>query len=41
MADVVLPAAGASGAAHEDPPRRDFEIVPLRGLPIVAAMLMG
>jgi hypothetical protein len=42
MADVALPAAaGATGAAHEAPPRPDFQIVPLRGLPIVAAVLIA
>jgi len=42
MADVALPAAaGATGAAHEAPPRPDFQIVPLRGLPIVAAVLVA
>jgi hypothetical protein len=42
MADVALPAAaGAAGAAQEAPPRPDFEIVPLRGLPIVAAVLVA
>ena len=38
MADVALP---ASGAAAEAPARADFEIVPLRGLPIVAAVLVA
>jgi hypothetical protein len=45
MAEVALP--GAAGAEHaagvgaEAPPRPDFEIVPLRGLPIVAVVLAG
>jgi hypothetical protein len=34
MTEVAIPAP-----AVEAPPRRDFEIVPLRGLPIVAAVL--
>ena len=38
MADVALP---APGAAAEAPARPDFEIVPLRGLPIVAAVLVA
>jgi hypothetical protein len=38
MADIAIP---APGAAHEAPPRPDFEIVPRRGLPIVAAVLVG
>ena len=42
MADVALPAAaGATGAAHEAPAVPDFQIVPLRGLPIVAAVLVA
>jgi hypothetical protein len=42
MADVALPtAAGAPGAAHEAPAVPDFQIVPLRGLPIVAAVLIA
>jgi hypothetical protein len=38
MAEVVLP---APGTAAEAPPRPDFEIVPLKGLPIVAAVLVA
>jgi hypothetical protein len=38
MAEVALP---APGAAADAPPRPDFEIVPLRGLPIVAAVLIA
>jgi hypothetical protein len=38
MADVALP---APSAAADAPPRPDFEIVPLRGLPIVAAVLVA
>jgi hypothetical protein len=38
MAEVALPAAGVAADA---PPRPDFEIVPLRGLPIVAAVLVA
>ena len=38
MAEVALPAPGATADA---PPRPDFEIVPLRGLPIVAAVLVA
>ena len=38
MAEVALP---APGAAAEAPPRPDFQIVPLRGLPIVAAVLVA
>jgi hypothetical protein len=38
MADVVLP---APPVAADAPPRRDFEIVPLRGLPIVGVVLAG
>ena len=42
MADVALPAAaGATGAAHEAPAVPDFQIVPLRGLPIVAAVFIA
>jgi len=42
MADVALPAAaGATGAAHEAPTVPDFQIVPLRGLPIVAAVFIA
>ena len=38
MAEVALP---APGAAADAPPRPDFEIVPLRGLPVVAAVLVA
>lgn len=38
MAEVALPAAPV---AEEAPPRPDFQIVPLRGLPIVAAVFIG
>src|SRR3954469_18795767 len=38
MADVVL---DAPTAAHEAPPRPDFEIVPLKGLPIVGGVLVA
>ena len=38
MADVVL---DAPTAAREAPPRPDFEIVPLKGLPIVAAVFVA
>ena len=38
MAEVALP---APSAAAEAPPRPDFQIVPLRGLPIVAAVLVA
>src|SRR4051794_32971265 len=38
MADVALDARTAAPAA---PPRPDFEIVPLRGLPIVGAVLVA
>jgi hypothetical protein len=37
MADVALPAA----SVPEAPPRADFQIVPLRGLPIVAAVFIA
>ena len=36
MVDVAVPAPGAAA-----PPRPDFEIVPLRGLPIVGVVLAG
>jgi hypothetical protein len=36
MADVALP---APAVAHDAPPRPDFQIVPLKGLPIVAVVL--
>jgi hypothetical protein len=39
MAEVALPAA--AGADVEAPPRPDFEIVPLRGLPIVGVVLVA
>jgi hypothetical protein len=38
MTEVALPAAGAHAAA---PPRPDFEIVPRKGLPIVAAVFVA
>jgi hypothetical protein len=38
MAELALP---APSAAAEAPPRPDFQIVPLRGLPIVAAVLVA
>jgi hypothetical protein len=38
MADVVVP---APPVAHEAPPRPDFQIVPLKGLPIVAGLLIA
>jgi len=38
MADIAVP---APGAVAEAPPRPAFQIVPLRGLPIVAAVLVG
>jgi hypothetical protein len=38
MTDVALPAAGVEAAA---PPRLDFEIVPRRGLPIVAVVFVA
>ena len=42
MADVALPTAvGATGAAREAPAVPDFQIVPLRGLPIVAAVFIA
>jgi hypothetical protein len=44
MAEVALPApsAGAgAGPESEAPPRPDFEIVPLRGLPIVGVVLVA
>jgi hypothetical protein len=39
MADVALPEPAV--ARDEAPPRPDFEIVPLRGLPIVAVVLVA
>jgi hypothetical protein len=39
MTDVALP--GPAVTHEEAPPRPDFEIVPLRGLPIVAAVLVA
>jgi hypothetical protein len=44
MAEVALPAPGAAtsaGTSAEAPPRPDFEIVPLRGLPIVGVVLVA
>jgi hypothetical protein len=44
MAEVALPAPGAAtsaGTSAAAPPRPDFEIVPLRGLPIVAVVLVA
>jgi hypothetical protein len=44
MTEVALPAPGADAAAHsgaEAPSRPDFEVVPLRGLPIVAVVLVA
>src|SRR3954468_1885908 len=38
MAELAIP---APSAAAEAPPRPDFQIVPLRGLPIVAAVLIA
>jgi hypothetical protein len=38
MADIAIP---APAAAHDAPPRPDFEIVPRRGLPIVAGVLIA
>jgi hypothetical protein len=38
MTDVAVP---VPAAAHDAPPRPDFEIVPLRGIPIVAAVLVA
>jgi hypothetical protein len=38
MTDVALPAPGAQAAA---PPRPDFEIVPRKGLPIVAVVFLA
>ena len=38
MADITIPGAAAPSAAAE---RRDFQIVPLRGLPIVAVVLVA
>jgi hypothetical protein len=44
MAEVALPAPSAGAGAGPDseaPPRPDFEIVPLRGLPIVGVVLVA
>src|SRR5690242_6372283 len=44
MAEVALPAPGADVAAGPGvaaPPRPDFEVVPLKGLPIVGVVLVG
>ena len=38
MTDVVLP---EPSVAREAPPRPDFEVVPLRGLPVVAVVLVA
>jgi hypothetical protein len=38
MTDVAAPAPAAAATA---PPRRDFQIVPLKGLPIVGAVLVA
>src|ERR671927_349133 len=38
MTDVAL---DAPAVAHDAPPRPDFQVVPLRGLPIVAAVLVA
>jgi hypothetical protein len=39
MTDVVLPGPAVAHEPHEAPPRPDFQVVPLKGLPIVAAVL--
>jgi hypothetical protein len=39
MTEVALP--GPPAAAHDAPPRPDFQIVPLRGLPIVGVVLVA
>jgi hypothetical protein len=39
MTDVALPGPAVAHEPHEAPPRPDFQVVPLKGLPIVAAVL--
>jgi hypothetical protein len=39
MTDVALPGPAVAQEPHEAPPRPDFEVVPLKGLPIVAVVL--
>jgi hypothetical protein len=39
MTDVALPGPAVAQEPHEAPPRPDFQVVPLRGLPIVAVVL--
>jgi hypothetical protein len=39
MTDVALPGPSVAQEPHEAPPRPDFQVVPLRGLPIVAVVL--
>ncbi len=41
MAEVAIPAPAPAAPAAEAPPRPDFQIVPLRGLPIVGVVLAG
>jgi hypothetical protein len=41
MAEVAIPAPASAAPAAEAPPRPDFQIVPLRGLPIVGVVLAG
>jgi hypothetical protein len=41
MAEVAIPARAPAAPAAEAPPRPDFQIVPLRGLPIVGVVLAG
>jgi hypothetical protein len=41
MAEVAIPAPSPAAPAAEAPPRPDFQIVPLRGLPIVGIVLAG
>jgi hypothetical protein len=39
MTDVALPGPAVAQEPHEAPPRPDFQVVPLKGLPIVAVVL--
>src|SRR3954471_8465800 len=39
MTDVALPGPAIAQEPHEAPPRPDFQVVPLKGLPIVAVVL--
>jgi hypothetical protein len=41
MAEVAVPAPIGAGTTADAPPRPDFQIVPLKGLPIVGVVLIG